>query len=248
MGSATRPILTSSGILGTQYPLPSICAVNMETKANKSVQAETLLISAKDRWADPDSDLRYLAETSDQVYKTGAYNVVESPDFSARMAVQAGYVISHGAKSVLDIGCGTGELFKYLNPNISYVGIDLSPTAIEIAKKRYGECPNARFYCVDFREWQGPEKEYDCITWAGIGRAWIRGGSEGDKRDWLEILHLLNEFLSKNGVMILEATKDHLPKLVQMIAEDYNIVGGCDIDCLVNDQCAARVIRVVQPK
>lgn len=216
----------------------------MEGKGDKSVGA----ISAKDRWADPDSDLRYLAETSDQVYKSGAYDVVESRDFSARMAVQAGYVISHGAESVLDIGCGTGELFKFLNPKIFYVGIDLSPTAIEIAKKRYDDCPNACFYCADFREWQGPRKEYDCIAWAGIGRAWIRGGSKGNKRDWLAILHRLNGFLAKDGVLILEATKDHLPKLARMIAQDYTVVGGCDIDCLVNDQCAARVIRVVQPK
>ena len=220
----------------------------MEAKDGKSLGAETSLISAKDRWADPDSDLRYLAETSDQVYKSGAYDVVESRDFSARMAVQAGYVISHGAESVLDIGCGTGELFKFLNPKIFYVGIDLSPTAIEIAKKRYDEYPNARFYCDDFRKWQGPLEEYDCIAWGGIGRAWIRGGSKGDKRDWLDILHRLNGFLAKDGVMILEATKDHLPKLAHMIAQDYIVVGGCDIDCLVNDQCAARVIRVVQPK
>ena len=219
----------------------------MAAKGNKSVRSETSLISAKDQWADPDGDLRYLAETSDQVYKSGAYDIVESGDFSARMSVQAGYVISHGAKSVLDIGCGTGELFKFLNPKIFYVGIDLSPTAIEIAKRRYGESPNARFYCTDFRKWQGPVKEYDCIAWAGIGRAWIRGGGEGGKGDWLQILLQLNGFLAKDGVMILEATKDHLPKLAQMIAQDYTVVGGCDIDCLVNDQCAARVIRVVQP-
>lgn len=217
-------------------------------KQNKQVQSEISLISAKDRWADPDGDLRYLAETSDQVYQSGAYDIVESRDFSARMAVQAGYVISQQAKSVLDIGCGTGELFKYLNPNIFYVGIDLSPTAIETAKRRYSDCSNAEFYCADLRQWQGPKDNYDCITWAGIGRAWIRGGRQGDKRDWLEILHLLNGYLAKDGVMILEATKDHLPKLAQLIAEDYTVVGGCDIDCLVNDQCAARVIRVVQPK
>ena len=240
----TRPILISrSGALAAinRY-------INVVGKENRRVQSGTVLISAKDRWADPDGGLRYLAETSDQVYKTGAYDIVESRDFSARMAVQAGYVIAQQVKLVLDIGCGTGELFKFLNPSIRYVGIDLSTTAIGIAKQRYGRCSNARFYCADFRKWQGPENEYDCIAWAGIGRAWIRGGSEGDKQDWLEILHMLNQYLAKDGVMILEATKDHLPKLVQLIAKDYTIVGGCDMDCLVNDQCAARAIRVVQPK
>ena len=41
-------------------------------------------------------------------------------------------------KSVLDVGCGFGDLYDYLKYKISYyVGIDINPKQIEEAKKRY---------------------------------------------------------------------------------------------------------------
>src|SRR3989344_5147324 len=41
-----------------------------------------------------------------------------------------------GKSAVLEIGCGTGELLKSVNP-IRGVGIDISPKMIEIASKKY---------------------------------------------------------------------------------------------------------------
>ena len=37
---------------------------------------------------------------------------------------------------VLDIGCGTGKLKEYLGDGFTYKGIDISPSMIELAKKR----------------------------------------------------------------------------------------------------------------
>ena len=48
---------------------------------------------------------------------------------------------------VLDVGCGTGKYSKYLSDNkMNVLGIDLSETAIEIAKKR---CEKANFISGD---------------------------------------------------------------------------------------------------
>lgn len=209
---------------------------------------ESSVVSGQGRWVDRGQELRYAEETQDEAYKTGAYDIVESLDFSARIAVQAGYVIYQQARSVLDIGCGTGELLKYLNPDIRYVGMDISPTAIETAKQRYASYPHVDFFAVNFRDWKSPDDEYDCIVWAGIGRTWTRGGRKGDKRDWLDILLSLNRYLAKDGVIIIEATKDHWPKLSQLIAADYTILAGNDVDCLVNDHRAVRSTRVIQPR
>lgn len=206
------------------------------------------VISGEQRWVDPGQELRYSAETQDEAYQAGAYDVIESLDFSARIAVQAGYVIHQRAQSALDIGCGTGELLKYLNPNIRYVGMDISPTAIAIATQRYSNYPHAEFFASDFRRWDSPDDEYDCIVWAGIGRTWTRGGRKGDKRDWLNILLSLNRYLARDGVIIIEATKDHWPKLSKLIAADYAVLAGNDIDCLVNDHRAVRSTRVIQPR
>jgi ubiquinone/menaquinone biosynthesis C-methylase UbiE len=55
-------------------------------------------------------------------------------------------------KSVLDVGCGQGSFLKELQtefPNIRAHGIDISPTAIEIAHKRM---PDGQFYVVDITE------------------------------------------------------------------------------------------------
>ena len=46
---------------------------------------------------------------------------------------------------VLEIGCGTGDLLSAIHPSVG-VGIDLSPTMVNIAQKNH---PHLRFYCAD---------------------------------------------------------------------------------------------------
>lgn len=210
--------------------------------------SESSAISNTDRWVDPGQELRYDAETQDEAYRTGAYDVIETMDFCPRIAVQVGYIIHHRATSLLDIGCGTGETLRYLSRDIRYVGMDISPTAIEVARRRYADYPRAEFFAANFRDWQSPDGSYDCILWAGIGRTWTRGGRKGDKRDWLEILLSLNVYLANGGIMIIEATKDHWPKLSELIAADYEVLAGCDVDCLVNDHRSVRSTRVIRPR
>ena len=40
-------------------------------------------------------------------------------------------------KSVLDIGCGFGDLLKYLPHDITYKGVDLMPDFVEVARSRF---------------------------------------------------------------------------------------------------------------
>lgn len=50
---------------------------------------------------------------------------------------------------ILDIGCGTGLLYKTINKHnidIDYVGLDLNPSYIEFATNQY---PKAKFFCSD---------------------------------------------------------------------------------------------------
>lgn len=46
---------------------------------------------------------------------------------------------------ILDLGCGFGDLYAYLNErlgegNFTYVGVDINPTIIEYAKQRFPKC------------------------------------------------------------------------------------------------------------
>lgn len=55
------------------------------------------------------------------------------------------------ATSVLDIGCGTGSVYKLIkayNGNIFYKGIDIAPYAIDLARKNYDQ---ASFIVYNFR-------------------------------------------------------------------------------------------------
>jgi ubiquinone/menaquinone biosynthesis C-methylase UbiE len=54
--------------------------------------------------------------------------------------------------SVLDVGCGFGDLYGYLagrGINVDYTGVDINPGFIGIARETY---PDARFMVADFEE------------------------------------------------------------------------------------------------
>lgn len=46
---------------------------------------------------------------------------------------------------ILDLGCGTADILRYLPPGVGYHGYDISPEYIEAARARYGE--RGRFEC-----------------------------------------------------------------------------------------------------
>lgn len=57
--------------------------------------------------------------------------------------------------SVLDVGCGLGDFYKYLvdhYESVDYTGIDINPRYIESARKAYLD---VRFEVVDFGEYTG---------------------------------------------------------------------------------------------
>jgi SAM-dependent methyltransferase len=54
--------------------------------------------------------------------------------------------------TILDIGCGTGEIVPHLPKGASYHGFDLSPQYIEAANRRFGD--RATFHCMDIADYQ----------------------------------------------------------------------------------------------
>jgi 2-polyprenyl-3-methyl-5-hydroxy-6-metoxy-1,4-benzoquinol methylase len=68
---------------------------------------------------------------------------------------------------VLDVGCGTGELFAMLPAGLDYVGIDLSAQYIAQAQARYGA--QARFVCANLNTLKGDEYgAFDRVIGTGI--------------------------------------------------------------------------------
>lgn len=65
--------------------------------------------------------------------------------------------------SVLEIGCGTGELLAALNPDRG-LGIDISPKMVEVARKNF---PNLRFEVGDLEDLHIEEK-FDYVVLAEV--------------------------------------------------------------------------------
>lgn len=67
----------------------------------------------------------------------------------ARKYVCKNIIDAKDGDSILDIGCGTAELLRYLPPSVKYYGFDLSEPYIAAAKKRYRLRENCSFQCAN---------------------------------------------------------------------------------------------------
>lgn len=65
-------------------------------------------------------------------------------------------------KSILDFGCGVGSLLSDFNPKI-YVGVDINPAFIHLARHRYAHRPNTAFVCTDALKFRS-KKRFDIVT------------------------------------------------------------------------------------
>ena len=55
------------------------------------------------------------------------------------------YIGDVKGKKILDIGCGTAQIVRYLGDADEYVGFDMSPRYVEYARKKYRSMPNVSF-------------------------------------------------------------------------------------------------------
>jgi len=77
-------------------------------------------------------------------------------------------------KSILDIGCGTGDLWQYLQAksiSCSYAGFDLSPVMIKRCEERF---PGIAFNSGEFVEWS-KDKQFDYTIAIGIHNIKVDG-------------------------------------------------------------------------
>jgi len=95
-------------------------------------------------------------DTWDTLYATGQYDFVTTAEHVSRYGSVAAYCCFFIAGGrVLDIGCGRGLLLKYLPREVtrSYVGIDVSEAAIELARAQF---PGGHFEVADAMIYEPP--------------------------------------------------------------------------------------------
>lgn len=79
--------------------------------------------------------------------------------------------------SVLDFGCGKGDLYGYLKKrglNLQYTGMDINPELIRIAREKY---PQATFRTIDLEKEELDEK-FDFIIICGVFNLKVSGVQE----------------------------------------------------------------------
>ena len=69
---------------------------------------------------------------------------------------------------ILDIGCGTGQIVKYLPKNVSYIGWDFNSNYINKAQNLFGK-KNINFVCLDINDSSPKSKDkYDFVFLGGV--------------------------------------------------------------------------------
>jgi SAM-dependent methyltransferase len=115
--------------------------------------------------------------------------------------------------SVLDVGCGFGDLLPYLKEKGfagAYTGVDFVPELIEVGRQAY---PDARLEVADFSAFR-PHESFDLVLASGIFNARL---SDEDQRAYIE--NTLKKMWTHARVA---ASADFLSGYVDFRREDLN--------------------------
>ena len=70
-----------------------------------------------------------------------------------------------GISDWLDVGCGPGSFFKYINASCNMTGVDISEDVVARANTNY---PNATYNIMDVEKLSFPDESFDLITMVGV--------------------------------------------------------------------------------
>jgi len=84
----------------------------------------------------------------------------------SRKEIVTKYLDIKSGMSILDVGCGPGDLLPFLPNAVEYVGFDFENSYIEKARKRFGE--QGSFVCEDVTRFDFGEKKFDRVIIIGV--------------------------------------------------------------------------------
>ena len=113
-------------------------------------------------------------------------------------------IVRHNAR-VLDVGCGPGNITKFLLsrlPNLEILGIDVSPNMLDLAQKNN---PKAHFKHMDCRYLNDLQSKFDAVI-SGFCLPYLSGS------DVQKLLADIDKLLSPGGIIYLSIVEGD-PKL-----------------------------------
>lgn len=159
-------------------------------------------------------NLMITKEQSNKDYDSGRWKSLHAIREVGQYSVMAGLAVHCGAKVLLDVGCGEGNLLKYLpcgrEHTTAYRGIDISSSAVERAKFVHGHLRDyASFEEADFWKWTSPPRKFDAVFFSGSLQYL------GDRDTAVE---RVADWLAPNGTVIIALYREYpgLPKWKQI--------------------------------
>jgi cyclopropane fatty-acyl-phospholipid synthase-like methyltransferase len=139
------------------------------------------------------------------------WNVVGGPAL-AKVLVND-YIQPNAGARILEIGCGPGTIFGYL-PQSDYLGFDLSPEYIDLARRRF---PKARFVCERVSQFSlANEHNFDVVLALGI----VHHLEDAEARQLFQIAY---DALKPGGKLVTQDgvwTDDQSPAARWLLARD----------------------------
>jgi len=177
-------------------------------------------------------------EVWERQYQNGEWNYLESDDEAAHYQAIAQFYARHGAgHSVLDIGCGTGVMYRYLAaaggmPPYRYTGIDLSAAALEQAARRE---PYADFRQADYSS-ESLDGKFGCIIFNETLYCF---------ENPLTILdRCARDNMEHNAVLIISMYGDHHDDIWHGIARHHAVLDEAEVE---NARQVRWKIKVLRP-
>jgi 2-polyprenyl-6-hydroxyphenyl methylase/3-demethylubiquinone-9 3-methyltransferase len=139
--------------------------------------------------------IRASARVVDDEYARGRWDYLNNLEEMSRYAVIAGYCLHGGdVSSVLDLGCGSGVLRRWLRPleAIDYVGVDLSKVAIDTASQEWTD-DSTNFVAMDVATY-APDRKFDVIVFNEVLYYFEQPG---------DTLERFSAFLEENGRFVV---------------------------------------------
>jgi len=102
---------------------------------------------------------------------------------------------------VLEIGCGPGNIASYLlkkNPDLDWLGIDLAPQMIDLAKRNH---PGAKFEVMDSRDILNLEQKFDLII-CGFVTPYLSSDETS------QLIQDMHQILNKNSMVYLSTMEN----------------------------------------
>jgi 2-polyprenyl-3-methyl-5-hydroxy-6-metoxy-1,4-benzoquinol methylase len=135
-------------------------------------------------------------------YLQRRWDYLKSSDERSRYAILAGWIRAYNcAGSILDVGCGEGNLCRDVDGCKVYCGIDLSFVALQRAEGN--AVLDSRFVLGDIESYQ-PDRQYDAIVFNEVLYY---------LRDPIGAMNRLSKYKSTTGIMLVSVFVSNLSPL-----------------------------------